>query len=245
MAALVSALSLGHPGLAAAQDRARERQASSAAEGRVRREPRGGQAVERTQPPPAASVSADTDDQRRGAVRRPPPGGGSGQAGGSTPRTDDRAVPRTAVPNRPNRVYVNPYYYRPYRYYYDPWGYTPFGLGYFYYSPWGWYPNYAYGYGYPAYGYPAYGYGYAAPGYGTYDRGAVKLKIKPRDAQVFVDGAYAGTVDEFDGALQSLKLNSGGYQIEVRKPGFETLHYDVRVQPDHTVTLKDEMKPVQ
>jgi hypothetical protein len=239
MAAFMSALSLGHPGLAAAQDRARERQASSAVEGRVRREPRGGQAAERTQPPPAASVSADTDDQRRGAVRRPPPGGGS-QAGGSTPRTGDRAVPRTAVPNRPNRVYVNPYYYRPYRYYYDPWGYTPFGLGYFYYSPWGWYPNYAYGYGYPAYGY-----GYAAPGYGTYDRGAVKLKIKPRDAQVFVDGAYAGTVDEFDGALQSLKLNSGGYQIEVRKPGFETLHYDVRVQPDHTVTLKDEMKPVQ
>ena len=76
-------------------------------------------------------------------------------------------------------------------------------------------------------------------------RGAVKLKIKPRDAEVFVDGAYAGIVDEFDGALQSLKLNSGAYQIEVRKPGFDTLHYDVRVQPDHTVTLKDEMKAVK
>ena len=73
----------------------------------------------------------------------------------------------------------------------DPWGYGAFGLGYFYYSPWGWDPGY--------YGY----YGYGAPRYSAYgyddDLGSVKLKVKPRDAEVYVDGYFAGHVDDFDG----------------------------------------------
>jgi hypothetical protein len=243
-AALLSALSLAHAAPAAAQDRGPERQANSAIEGRARREPRTAMPPERTAPAPIAASRASGDDgQRRGAVRRPP-SGGAGQAGGERPngegpRTVDRGVPRSSVPNRPNRVYVYPNYYRSYPFYYDPWGYSGFGLNSFYYSPWGWYPNYAYGYGAPY----AYG-GYAGPGYRGYDRGGVKLKVKPRDAEVYVDGYYAGTVDDFDGTLQSLKLDSGGYRIEIRKPGFETLHFDVRVQPDRTVTFKEEMKPI-
>ena len=70
----------------------------------------------------------------------------------------------------------------------------------------------------------------------------VKLKVKPRDAEVLVDGYYAGTVDDFDGVFQALKLDSGGYKIEIRKPGFETLVFDVHVQPDRTVTYRGEMK---
>ena len=109
-------------------------------------------------------------------------------------------------------------------------GFGAFGLGYFYYSPWGWNPGY---------------YGYGAPyGYGGYDIGRVKLKVKPRDAEVYVDGYFAGHVDDFDGVLQALKLDSGAYTIEVRKPGFETLRFDVRVQPDRSITFRGEMKPV-
>ena len=131
--------------------------------------------------------------------------------------------------------------YGRYNHYYDPWGYGGFGLGYFYYSPWAWYPAY-YGYGYGGgYGYGS-GYRRALRPHG-YDLGRVKLKVKPRDAEVFVDNYYAGSVDDFDGFLQALKLDSGGYRIEIRKPGFETLHFDVRVQPDRTITFRGEMKP--
>jgi hypothetical protein len=189
----------------------------------------------------APTNSVDEEEQRgerRGAVRRPPSGGGG--PGGGQGATRDRAVPRSEAPRRdePRRVFVYPDYYRYYNRYYDPWGYGGFGLGYFYYSPWGWNPSY-YGPG------SGYGYGYG-PSYGGrygYDMGTVKLKVKPRDAEVFVDGYYAGTVDDFDGMLQALKLESGGYKIEIRKPGFETLHFDVRVQPERNITFRGDMKP--
>ena len=140
--------------------------------------------------------------------------------------------------NRDNaRVYVYPDY-RYYNRYYDPWGYGAFGLGYFYYSPWGWNP----GYGYPGYG-GHYGYGGRYGGYG-YEVGSVRLKVKPRDAEVFVDVYFAGQVDDFDGIFQALKLDSGGYHVEIRKPGYETLRFDVRVQPERTITFRGDMKPV-
>lgn len=221
---------------------------------------------------PATSVGGDflrqaVAQQPSGAVRRPPPsggggggnsGGGSGGGGGATAsggrsggdggdrggavtrgearrRADsgdqasgnERAVPRGSVRPRP-RGYTYPYYYyRPNPWYYDRWGYGGFGLGYFYYSPWSWYG--------PGPGY--YGYG----GWGR-DDGGVRLKVKPRDAEVLVDGYFAGSVDDFDGNFQSLKLDAGSYRIEVRKPGFESLTFDVRIQRDRTITFRGEMK---
>jgi hypothetical protein len=184
---------------------------------------------------PSATVNEEEQrGERRGAVRRPPSGGGEGRG---QVATRDRAVPRSDRPRETRRVFVYPDYYRYYNRYYDPWGYGGFGLGYFYYSPWGWNPSY-YGPGSSYYGYGG-GYG---QGYGRYDTGTVKLKVKPRDAEVFVDGYFAGTVDDFDGVLQALKLESGGYKIEIRKPGFETLHFDVRVQPERNITFRGEMK---
>jgi hypothetical protein len=194
----------------------------------------------RTRSTPSAPVnaSASDDDQGarpRGAVRRPPSGGSSGGSGG---RTADRAIPRSEAPPAPRdpvRVFVYPDYYRYYNRYYDPWGYGGYGLGYFYYSPWAWDPGYYGGYGY--YGRPRYS------AYG-YDLGRLKIKVKPQDAEVYVDGYFAGSVDDFDGIWQSLRLAEGGYRIEVRKPGFETLHFDVRVQAERTITFRGEMKPV-
>ena len=137
----------------------------------------------------------------------------------------DRAVPRSHAPRPPH------YAYRPNHPYYDPWGYGAFGLGYFYYSPWSYGPSYGGG--------PYWGH-YAGPW--GYDIGSVRLKVKPRDAEVFVDGYYAGIVDDFDGVFQSLKLDSGGYRIEIRKDGFEPLTFDVRVQYDRTITFRGELQ---
>jgi hypothetical protein len=71
----------------------------------------------------------------------------------------------------------------------------------------------------------------------------VKLKVKPRDAEVYVDNYFAGYVDDFDGIFQSLKVETGGHRIEIRKPGFEPLQFDVHVQPEHSVTFRGEMRP--
>ena len=53
--------------------------------------------------------------------------------------------------------------------------------------------------------------------YGTYGypTGELRIQVRPRDAQVFIDGSYAGTVDDFDGTFQSLRLEEGEYQVEL------------------------------
>ena len=70
------------------------------------------------------------------------------------------------------------------------------------------------GFGQPPPGDPAYG----APGYAVRQGGSggVRIEDAPKDAQVFVDGNYAGIVDDYNGAFQSLDLAPGPHEIEVR-----------------------------
>ena len=97
-----------------------------------------------------------------------------------------------------------------------------------------------YGYGYGSGGgyYPHYG------GASGYDIGSVKLKVEPARRRGVGRRLLRGNVDDFDGFFQALKLDSGAYRIEIRKPGFETLHFDVRVQPERTITFRGDMRPV-
>jgi hypothetical protein len=117
-----------------------------------------------------------------------------------------------------------------------PYGYRPHG-----YHP-GWSLNLYFGrpyaaYGYPAYGYPAAGYGYYAlvPGR-TY--GALRIVDAPPDAQVFVDGYYAGVVDDYDGVFQHLNLEAGAHHIEIEAQGYPSIAFDVRVEPGRTITYR-------
>lgn len=106
-----------------------------------------------------------------------------------------------------------------------PWGWGGLGLGgyYGYYDPWLWgdpYPPSAY-----------------------YDHdGSLKLKVTPRQAEVYVDGYFAGSVDDYDGMFQQLRINPGPHRIEVRLDGYETLTFDVRIEPGRTITYKGELR---
>lgn len=71
--------------------------------------------------------------------------------------------------------------------------------------------------------------------------GDVRLRIQPRDAAVYVDGYYAGIVDDFDGIFQRLTLEVGPHQIEVEARGLEPQVFDVYVDPDHTVDLRADL----
>ena len=121
---------------------------------------------------------------------------------------------------------------------YWPWGFGGLGYGSYYGSYYGGFYDPWYGGGY---GYPYGGYGYTQvtnlPG-----DGALRLKVKPRDAQVFVDGYYVGIVDDFDGVFQRLHLEPGPHRIEVRAPGFETLTFDVRIRWDDTTTFEGDLR---
>jgi len=171
------------------------------------------------------------DDRDRRAARR-----------SDRPRDDRVAVGRAVARTRPRgRPVVIPSWAwgRPSYWY----GYNSLGLGYFYYDPYWWgYPGYGYGYGYGL-GYGN-GYGYGYPGHyrDYYDRGQLRLKIKPRDAEVRVDGYFVGTVDEFDGAFQRLNLETGPHRVEITKPGYRPLVFDVRILPDETVTYRGELE---
>lgn len=66
--------------------------------------------------------------------------------------------------------------------------------------------------------------------------GGLQLDLQPRRAQVFVDGAYAGLVDDFRGYYQHLALPAGLHRIEVLTPGYLPLIFEVMVVPDRTTT---------
>ena len=135
--------------------------------------------------------------------------------------------------------YGRVYYGTPY--YYPLYSYSYFGPGGYYYDSYAW-GNAGWGGGWgsrPYGGYAGYG-GYG--GYG-YDLGRLRLQVSPRDAEVFIDGYYAGQVDDFDGRLQGLSLETGGYGVEIRKAGWETLTFDVRVTPGRTTTYKGDLIP--
>lgn len=203
--------------------------------------PRTGTAVRRSAPPPSDPAPTPAPAPRvenRGGVDR----GDVDRRGVNDRRAQTRGRTTVVLPDRRRTVIVQPphvyNYYYPRRSY--PYGYGAFGLGYFYYDPYRWSGTTVY----PGYGNPGYGYGggYSQRPYSSFDIGELRLDVSPRHAQVFVDGYYAGTVDDFDGAFQSLKLESGAYRIEISAPGYETLTFDVRINPGQDIRYRGELR---
>jgi hypothetical protein len=100
-----------------------------------------------------------------------------------------------------------------------------------------------YRYGSPYYG-PVYGYSVPSSAYGPRrNYGELRLHVRPSDAAVYVDGYYAGIVDDFDGVFQRLTLEVGPHRVEVEAPGYETRVYDVYVDPTRTLDLRGDLYP--
>jgi hypothetical protein len=71
--------------------------------------------------------------------------------------------------------------------------------------------------------------------------GAVDLNIKPKSAEVFVDGEYVGRVDQLDGFPRYLWLESGTHHIVVYKPGYESIARKVELRSGEVLDLRTEM----
>ena len=111
------------------------------------------------------------------------------------------------------------------------------------------------GYGYGPYGH--WGTGWGWPYGGRYDpyawggytstadiyTGFLRLKVRPREAEVYADGYFVGIVDDFDGFFQRIRLQEGPHTVDVRHPGYETLTLDVLIVPGEKVTFEGDLIP--
>lgn len=135
------------------------------------------------------------------------------------------------------------------------WGPGPWhGYG----GPWGpWGPYWSYGW-YGPWG--PYGFGWGAPyvwgapypyyGYYNYTGFVSSLKVQAtnkafKDAEVYVDGARAGTIEDFDGLFQSLHVKPGSREIVVYKEGFRSARQSLYIEPFDEKKLKFTLEPLR
>jgi hypothetical protein len=91
-------------------------------------------------------------------------------------------------------------------------------------GPWGWYNPYFVGVYPPIY-----------PG-----AGELRLKTNVKDADVFINGAYAGKAEK----LKSVWLRADSYNLEVRAPGRAPFAEQIYVTPGKTVKVDAEFASV-
>jgi hypothetical protein len=113
---------------------------------------------------------------------------------------------------------------------------------------WGGYYGYPYGGYWGGYWGPWGGWGgywgpYGYPGY--YDTsGELRLEVTPKEAQVYVDGYYAGIVDDFDGTFQRLRVMPGGHELVVYLKGYQSLKQKLYLGVRQETAIKAQMVPL-
>jgi hypothetical protein len=112
-------------------------------------------------------------------------------------------------------VVVGGFYANPY-YLYDPW----YGFE----GQWG----------YPMYPPPYYRMGQPDS--------SVRIEVKPKEAAVFVDGYYAGIVDDYDGVFQRLHVTPGEHEIELYLDGYRTVRQKVYLPVNDTFKIRYTME---
>jgi len=81
--------------------------------------------------------------------------------------------------------------------------------------------------------------------YGGQQMGSIRLKVKPSSASVYVDGYYAGTVDDFDNSFQKLSVALGTHRIEVSAPGYRPLIIEIDVRDFDTINYQGQLEPIR
>jgi len=84
---------------------------------------------------------------------------------------------------------------------------------------------------------PYWGPGFGGYYYGNPNAGEVKLDTKVKDAEVFINGSYAGTTHQ----NKSMYLRPGNYNIEIREGGRTQFAERVYVVAGKTLKLHPEL----
>jgi len=75
-----------------------------------------------------------------------------------------------------------------------------------------------------------------------YSVSAIRLKVQPVETEVYLNGYYAGIVDDFDGVFQRLYAPAGQHQIELRLDGYKTFRQGVWVASGDTLEVTHRME---
>ena len=89
-------------------------------------------------------------------------------------------------------------------------------------------------------------YGYAHPP--DHDRGpnymgALDLNVKPKSAQVYLNGRYIGRTDRFDGFPSYLWLREGVYQVTFYRQGYQTVVRELEIHPGLVIDVRFRLEP--
>jgi hypothetical protein len=71
---------------------------------------------------------------------------------------------------------------------------------------------------------------------------SLKLEVTPKEAAVYVDGYFAGTVDEFDGAFQRLRVLPGQHEIVVHLDGYKSITEKLYLGPNTSRKIERTME---
>lgn len=105
------------------------------------------------------------------------------------------------------------------------------------YGPYGYYPYYASAFWDPFWGpFGPYSYYPADLTYGN-GKGQIDLKADPKTAEVYIDGAYAGTVQH----LKSFWLDPGAYDVSISAAGREPFHQRIYVLTGKTLSISAKL----
>ena len=69
--------------------------------------------------------------------------------------------------------------------------------------------------------------------------------MSPASAEVFVDGAYVGTVQDFWADLPPLMIVPGSHRIELRAAGYRTVTLDVTTTAGQVIPYAGELQPLR
>ena len=168
-------------------------------------------------------------------------GGGSSSSSSRSGTTAERRHPRAGTGTGDRYYgrgdYGGGYYGGGYYRGYDPWYPWYYPSSYYWGPYWG-----SYYYGYWPYGAYYSGGGY----YRSYrssdrDSSAIRVLVDPEDAKVYVDGYYAGKVDDFDGFTQRLYVSRGPHEILLKRDGYRSQRFRIYAVPDQTLKIEHDM----
>jgi hypothetical protein len=69
-------------------------------------------------------------------------------------------------------------------------------------------------------------------------KGSLILRVQPGSAQVWVDGYYVGSADDFDGSPRTLALDAGPHTIELDEPAHETVRFEVKTVSNEPIIYR-------
>jgi hypothetical protein len=74
--------------------------------------------------------------------------------------------------------------------------------------------------------------------------GYLRTRIAPREAGVFVDGAYQGTAAMFGHRERMIQLTPGPHKVEIKDPRYKTLLVNAKIEAGETTTIRHYMEPL-